>query len=81
MKPVTLKAGETTTIVIELDFERENITKDWSLTAWAAKGAVEVRHSDGLAKDSFPFIQKKGDASMTQSTENTTTTTVTTDQT
>lgn len=48
MTAIAASAGETLTIIVELDFARENITPDWSLTAWAAKGAVTVRHTNGL---------------------------------
>ena len=45
MKPVAAIAGETMNIIVEFDFARENITPDWSLTAYGAKGALTVRHN------------------------------------
>lgn len=58
MKPIAMEANETITIIVELDFERENITKDWSLTAKAEQGGVTVKHSQGLKTGSFPYISK-----------------------
>ena len=69
MKALRFEAGQTITYIVELDFSRENITPDWSLTAWAPKGAVEVRHSDGLkSQASFPYIEKKESKGSHQST-------------
>jgi len=72
MKPIALKENETTTIIIELDFSRENITKDWSLVAKAAKGSVTVRHSKGLKSQSFPYIERKESSSSTTDSSTTT---------
>jgi len=60
MKPIAMQKGDLNkvTIVVELDFARENITPDWSLTAWAPDGAVTVRHTKNLKSGSFPYIEK-----------------------
>ena len=44
---------------MEFDWQRECITPDWSVTAWAEKGQVTVKHRDGIETDEFPHIKKK----------------------
>ena len=61
MKPIAASAGEPMNIIVELDFARENITPDWSLTAWATNGAVTVRHTNDISTDSLPYIERKED--------------------
>ena len=59
MKPIEFKENETKNFVLEFDWDRECITPDWSIVAVAEKGAVKVKHSQGLKTDSLPFIAKR----------------------
>ena len=48
-------AGSTHTIKVLLDWNRhEEVTKDWSLTAWGEKGAVSVTHDSDIATQHMP---------------------------
>lgn len=49
-----MKAGSTRTIEVLMDWNRENVTKDWSLTAWGEQGGVSVTHNDGIPSDHMP---------------------------
>ena len=55
-----VKAGESFTVEVELNWNRAGITKDWSVTAWGESGGVSVAHDEGYKTDSFPFTPKKG---------------------
>lgn len=46
MQPLSMGKGETRQINVAFDWTRENVTKDWSLTAWGTTSPVQVRHSD-----------------------------------
>jgi len=43
-----MKAGQKYTYILEFDWAREDITPDWSVTAWAENGAVTVEHYDKI---------------------------------
>ena len=43
-----MQADEEIEIMIELNFNRKGVTKDWSVTVWGEKGEVSVRHSEGI---------------------------------
>ena len=58
-----MSAGESIEVEVEFNWEREGITKDWSITAWGEVGAVTVEHSDGLKSDSLPYTPKHNDNS------------------
>ena len=58
MKPESFKAGEMKHYILEFDWGRKDITRDWSITAWAEKGGVSIKYSDGRQSDSLPFIEK-----------------------
>lgn len=60
MDPVEFAAGETRTFVLEWDWSREDVSPDWSLTAWAEKGEVAVVYT-GHDSDSLPLTQPKVD--------------------
>ena len=60
MDPVQFTAGETKTFVLEWDWSREDVTPDWSLTAWAEQGEVSVIYS-GHESDSLPLIEPRVD--------------------
>lgn len=59
MKPIEFKENETKNFVLEFDWDRECITPDWSIVAVAEKGAVKVKHSQGLKTDSLPYTPKR----------------------
>ena len=54
--PIEMEAGQTKSIMIEFDWERECITPDWSIVAWAEKGEVTVTHDDGLKSMELPSL-------------------------
>ena len=56
MNGIEFVANEPKSFILEFDWARENITKDWSVTAWAAGGTIEVSHSDGITSDTLPYI-------------------------
>ena len=41
-----MAAGETVTVVIEMDFTVANIAKDWSVSAWAEFDDVTITHNN-----------------------------------
>jgi hypothetical protein len=49
-----MKAGSSRTIEMLFDWTRENVTKDWSLTAWGEKGNVSVTNNANVASDHMP---------------------------
>ena len=61
MKAEPYKAGEIKHYILEFDWSRKDITRDWSITAWAEKGGVSITYSDGRASDSLPFMEKTSD--------------------
>lgn len=65
MTPIAFKAGETKSLILEWDWQRENITRDWSVTAWGELGEVAVAHEKELKTDSFPYISRAGDSDST----------------
>ena len=60
MNGVEFQANEPKTFIVELDWARENISKDWSVTAWAAGGEIDVSHVDGITSDTLPVISEQG---------------------
>ena len=42
---IDMSAGEEIEFLIEFNWQRRGITKDWALTAWGEKGEVSIRHS------------------------------------
>ena len=47
MQPIAFKENETREIGVLFDWKRENVVKDWSVTAWGTKGQKPiVRHSN-----------------------------------
>ena len=60
--PISFKAGQTINFIVEWDWERENVTPDWSITAWAEQGTVKVTHVDGLTSDKLPLITPRDEA-------------------
>ena len=53
-------AGEEIEVVVEFNFNRRGVTKDWSLTAWGEDGKVEVRHSKGIKSRHYSYTPKGG---------------------
>lgn len=45
--PLPVQAGETVTVWTELDWNREHLAKDFSVTAWGELGNVTIRESSG----------------------------------
>ena len=69
MAPQRFKAGEKNTFIVEFDWQRECITPDWSVVAWAEKGRVLVKHRDGIKSDQMPHIERKSDAATEERNE------------
>ena len=42
MQPIAFKENETREIGVLFDWKRENVVKDWSVTAWGTEGPVAV---------------------------------------
>ena len=58
MSQEPFKAGEVKRYVLEFDWSRENITPDWSITAWAELGGVSIRYEGLRVSDALPFIDR-----------------------
>lgn len=56
MKPVEFSYDDKREFVLEFDWDRECVTPDWSITAWAETGTVTVTHSKGLVSDQMPVL-------------------------
>jgi hypothetical protein len=58
LSPITLAAGESKEYTVMLNWNREGVQKDWSLTAWGTKGdqwGIEVTHSNpDMVTDHMP---------------------------
>ena len=47
--------GQTKEFIVMLDWTRDNVVKDWSLTAWGTAGDVSVAYKDnGYTTDKMP---------------------------
>lgn len=66
---IEIPAGETFRFSVNFDWNRPEIVKDWSFTAWGTKSKVEVRHSEGIESKSLPFITKQGGSTQPEETE------------
>jgi hypothetical protein len=62
-----VRAGESFEVEVEFNWEREGVTKDWSITAWGEDGPVTVEHNDGISTDTLPY-QKKSSFSTARKT-------------
>lgn len=61
IKPIQFDAGETKSFTVEWDWARQDVTNDWSVTAWAEYGEITVSHHEGLQSDKLPFISRNND--------------------
>jgi hypothetical protein len=55
LNPIEFAAGETKEFSVSMDWARQGIVKDFSVTAWGEGGAVTVAHADGTASASLPI--------------------------
>ena len=55
---LAFEAGEEIEILVEFNFNKKGITRDWSVTAWGEEGEVEVRHSKGIESKHFSYTPK-----------------------
>ena len=53
-EPVFMAAGSSHKIKVLWDWNRPEVTKDWSVTAWGEKGNVNVVHNDGIKTRHMP---------------------------
>ena len=68
LKGIEIPAGETFRFKASFDWNRPEIVKDWSFTAWGTKSKVEVRHSEGLESKSLPFRSNQGGSTQPEET-------------
>ena len=52
---IRFDAGETKRFAVTFDWNRPNIVKDWSVTAWGTDHEVTVAHEDGISSKSLPY--------------------------
>lgn len=52
------EAGEEVEILVEFNWNRKGVTRDWSLTVWGVEGEVTVRHSQNLSSKHFAYTEK-----------------------
>ena len=45
LRDIEFDAGEEIEILVEYNWARNGVTKDWALTAWGDAGEVTVRHA------------------------------------
>lgn len=60
--PMTVEAGSITGIVVELDWSRPNVTKDFSVIVHGTGGPLSLRHVSPQGKtdsDSFATIERR----------------------
>lgn len=56
-----IAANSEEEVSVILDWNRANVQKDWSLTAWGIKGLpVSVTHTGGLSTDRMPLVGENG---------------------
>lgn len=48
MRPQSFKAGLPIYYILEFDWARDSITRDWSITVWAEDGNINVKHNSGI---------------------------------
>jgi hypothetical protein len=59
VRPLEFDAGETKNFIIELDLNREGLSKDWSVAAWGEMGPVKVEvEAKGPDTDKFPYVKE-----------------------
>ena len=50
-----LGPGDEQEVTVILDWNRQGVKKDWSVTAWGTGGkAVSVKHTHGIESDKMP---------------------------
>ena len=59
LEVMDLKAGEEVEIIVEFNWTRKGVTKDWSLTAWGEDGDLNVRHSNDIDSNQFAYTEKE----------------------
>ena len=50
-KPYEIEAGGTVNIETEINWNRPNIDKSFSVTVWGEVEAVTIKHNDGIPSD------------------------------
>lgn len=59
LRSIEINAGEEVEILVEFNWWRKGVTKDWSVTAWGESGGeVTVRHSKGIPTKTFAYTPK-----------------------
>ena len=53
MEPISMTAGETKSLHVELNFTADDLPKDWSVTVWGKNGPVYVYNADGTASTAW----------------------------
>ena len=51
-----MKAGEKRKITVELNWDRKQISNDFSVVVWGTCCDVCIDHNDGLVTDTFPTL-------------------------
>ena len=57
---IEMEAGETIEVDVQLDFNNENLARDWSVTAWGDSGPLTVEHSTGIQSAQLPVAPPAG---------------------
>ena len=55
-EPFEMEAGEKRKITVELNWNRERISNDFSVVVWGTCCDVCIDHNDGLETDVFPTL-------------------------
>lgn len=72
--PIYVAAGETLTVIMEIDWMRPNIEKDFSITAWGESGPVTITEQ-GTFKESAHYYNWDPNSTTTDETHHDDTTT------
>ena len=56
LEPFEMEAGEKRKITVELNWNREQISNDFSVVVWGTCCDVCIDHNDGLETDVFPTL-------------------------
>ena len=53
-----MEAGEELEVLVEFNWNKIGVTKDWSVTVWGEVGEVLVIHNDAILSEHFSFTEK-----------------------
>ena len=61
IEPFEMTAGETRQIIIEMDYEDRQMSRDASVVVWGFDGEVTLEHNGGIESSSFDVLPEDAD--------------------